>query len=668
MTLAEHSPYTFIIITLILMIFACLATILALFKRCKKHEAEIHRIHKSHEESEDRSNLIINTIPYQVFWKSPELEYLGCNKFFADIVGLDDPKDVVGKTDYDFQRDSSHAEHYRAYDRKVIESNESIINLEEEYDTADGQKGSILTSKIILRDKHDKVIGLLGICTDITERKQIEKDLLKAKDEADAANLAKSEFLANMSHEIRTPLNAVLGFCELLERRLKDDKSASYLKNIQSSGDALLKLINDILDLSKVEAGKLSLQYSTVDLHHLCYDMQTLFQHKIEEKGLSFKLDIPKNLPTNLILDPTRIRQILVNLIGNATKFTTIGYIRLAVDYEYCDESKAAINLTIKVEDTGIGIPEAEQSKVFEAFEQMEGQKNSQYGGTGLGLAISLKLAKMMNGTLAVSSAHAEGSSFTLNIPEVELSLEINIKPKQNCLSETVIFEPAKVLIVDDIDFNRELLTGFLEPFELEIAEAQNGKEALEKAVSFEPDIILLDMKMPEMDGYEVARRLQADSDLKQIPIIAITASALKDDQDLIHELCDAYLAKPVSFKALVEELMNYLKYTIDESKIEETKTNPQTELESLSDSQNSQVKEFFENNFSPLISELGKNPGSYELITECAELFRTVSQDFPSQDIIQWNEKFQDATDQLDTEEIMKDLRGLENFIKELQ
>ena len=668
MILLEAGPSQFLLISLLLIIFACLAIIIALAKRLKAVDKTHKNSLRQLEESEERSRLILNNIPYQYFWKNTKSEYLGCNQVFADTVGLKSPAEVIGKTDFDFARGITHAEFYRECDRKVIESNKNIINLEEDYDTADGKRGTVITSKILLRDKKKEVIGILGISTDITKQKNIEKDLVMAKEKADAANVAKSEFLANMSHEIRTPLNAVLGFCELLERRMKDEKSSSYLHNIQRSGDTLLQLINDILDLSKVEAGKLQLQYSSVQLKPICQDMQTLFLQKIQEKGLSFKLDIPEDLPKNLLLDPTRIRQILVNLIGNAIKFTTIGYIRLAISFTYCSKDKNAISLNITVEDTGIGIPQDQQKKIFGAFEQMQGQQNSQYGGTGLGLAISLKLAKMMNGDITINSAHADGSSFTLNLPEVEISAASDLHETQQALIESVVFAPAKVLIVDDIDFNRELLSDYLEAFDLEITTASNGKEALEKAVSFQPDIILLDMKMPEMDGYEVARRLQADTDLKRIPTLAITASALKKDQDLIHKLCYGYLPKPISSKALIEELMKYLKYTLEEVKED---LNPEVPLEKItkfSAEQKEKLHDFFDNNFAPLIHELGKNPGSYEHITELAQTFKAISEQFPQKDILKWNEKYQEDIDELDTEEIMKDIRGFEKFIKELQ
>ncbi|MEQ6886323.1 transporter substrate-binding domain-containing protein [Salicola sp. Rm-C-2C1-2] len=389
---------------------------------------------------------------------------------------------------------------------------------------------------------------------ELIDAKQRAEDLA---DQAEEANRAKSEFLANMSHEIRTPMNAVIGYTELLERTITDDRQRGYLDSIKAGSRSLLTLINDILDLSRVEAGKMRLEYGPLDLSRLLEDVRHIFAIRAREKGLDLVFEMDQDMPPVMVLDETRLRQVLFNLVGNAIKFTDHGEVRVRVAWK---ESEAP-ELCIEVVDTGIGIPEEQQERIFEAFEQQVGQSSRQYGGTGLGLAISRKLVEMMNGELSVRSQPGEGTTFCVHLRDVETALAA---PDVNDESVAVRyrFERSRVLIVDDNPVNRQLVRDVLEPEGLEVDEAENGVQALERARDFQPALVLMDIRMPEMDGFEALRAFGEDRRLNDIPIVALTASVMTSEAARIREAgFDGYLHKPVSREILLGELADYLRH-----------------------------------------------------------------------------------------------------------
>ncbi|HEO65881.1 MAG TPA: PAS domain-containing hybrid sensor histidine kinase/response regulator, partial [Spirochaetes bacterium] len=452
--------------------------------------------------------------------------------------------------------------------------------------------------KVVERDKDGKAIRAAGTHLDITNRKLAEEslqqrfeelakarkaslnmmmDLERAKDQADLAwkkaeqaNQAKSEFLANMSHEIRTPMNAILGFAEILTAKIKNDQYQHYLSSIISSGKTLLTLINDILDLSKVEAGKLSLKYSAVDVRSILKEMENIFSQKVDENNVNFIIDIDSDLPKALLLDETRLRQIFLNIIGNAVKFTESGYIKLAVHTVNPDENKSKLDLKFCIEDTGIGIADDQKETIFESFRQHENQDHNKYGGTGLGLAITKRLVEMMDGEIALESRLNKGSTFSVILHDVEIPSVVIKKKKDTSFDGNAIrFDKAKILIVDDIITNRMLLKGYLDPFGFTLLEAKNGKEAVDMAKQFLPDLILMDLKMPIMGGYEASKILKSHAETQSIPIVIITATVREDIEKLVPDTCDGYLRKPTSKDQIIQVLARFLSHSIQEETIE---------------------------------------------------------------------------------------------------
>jgi len=380
--------------------------------------------------------------------------------------------------------------------------------------------------------------------------------------EAEAANRAKSEFLANMSHEIRTPMNAVLGFADLLQSLIDDPTAHSYVDAIASSGRTLLALINDILDLSKIEAGKLQIHCEPVEIRAIVREIQQIFLQKAIEKNLQLHVAIDEQLPKTIITDEVRLRQILFNVVGNAIKFTEFGSVRIAVRHcqHQINPSPNQLCLEIAISDTGIGISEENQQKIFDAFTQSEGQSNRKYGGTGLGLAITQRLVHLLGGTIHLESERDRGSTFTFYFPEVE-QVELESDSSEMFAADTNLqqFQPATILVVDDVKSNRDLIAGYFTATRHELLMANDGQEAIRLAQIYHPDLIFMDLRMPRMDGREAVHFLKDHENTRDIPIVILTASPQHQNEQDLKKLCEGFLGKPVSQTQIVAELKKYL-------------------------------------------------------------------------------------------------------------
>ena len=407
-----------------------------------------------------------------------------------------------------------------------------------------------------------KTNQVLAIIRNVTESKVQERQLQIAKTKAEEASSAKSEFLANVSHEIRTPLNAILGLSQWLSENTSDKQHQDYLNTILSSGKNLLSLLNDILDLSKIESGKMDIELNSISYKEIINDIKLFFQQKAENKGLSFQINIDPSVPDYIIMDELRFYQILFNLISNAIKFTLKGFINISA-YAIKTLNSDTINLVIVIEDTGIGISEDQQQKIFESFTQQSGQSNREFGGTGLGLAIVKGLLNKLNGTISLKSKAGKGSVFTLTFNKVKIDYQERRVIEDAKDKLTRVLNPCTIMIVDDISYNILVLRKLINSNNVRFIEAHNGAEAIAELNNDKPDIIFMDIRMPGMDGYEVTGYIKEVKELANIPVIAFTASVTRQHNDKIDQLFDGYLQKPVFKKDIDAILFKFLGYTL---------------------------------------------------------------------------------------------------------
>jgi CheY-like chemotaxis protein len=387
-----------------------------------------------------------------------------------------------------------------------------------------------------------------------------ERALVEGKLEAEHSSQEKTRFLANMSHEIRTPMNSIIGFSELLQDDLLQPKQRQYLQAIRTSADSLLQLINDILDMSKIESGVIRLNPEPTDLREICDFLHTMFSEPAAKKGLKLECHVVENLPHVLLLDRIRLRQILVNLVGNAVKFTDKGGIEVHVSWQK-EQGSSHVTLVIEIQDTGVGIPQDKLEAIFKPFVQAGAHQDKEKQGTGLGLSIVKRLTETMGGTVTVASVMQQGSVFHLRFPNVPISARLSASQKltANAVADFNDLHPATLLVVDDNAANRDLIAGMFAGSHHKLFFGSNGQEAIAEARELKPDIILMDIRVPGMSGYEALAAIRKIIGLELVPVIATTASDLPDEANSMREKFSGYIRKPFSKRDLFDELSEFL-------------------------------------------------------------------------------------------------------------
>ena len=414
------------------------------------------------------------------------------------------------------------------------------------------------------RNASGQNIRAVGLMLDIHEQKQQELALLEAKSQAEAATIAKSNFLASMSHEIRTPLNGILGMAQVLAADTLDDAQRERVTVISDSGQTLMALLNDVLDISKIEAGKLEIARINGQLDQTINRMRQLFLGRAEERGLWIRVEPVGDVPETMLYDPVRVRQCVSNLLSNAIKFTESGGV--TIGYGATPRPDGGWRVDISVTDTGIGMDEETSQRLFAAFTQADASISRRFGGTGLGLAITRQLSRLMGGDVSVESRVGKGSTFRLSFdagePEIVQAVEHDDRPSElveEAKPSTVL--GARVLLVDDNPVNRQVVRLFTTQLGPKIVEAVNGEEALARLAEQPFDIVLLDVHMPVMDGRETIKRIRAsDQPWRDIPVIALTADAMNGDRErYIGMGMSDYISKPVDARELATKYVRLL-------------------------------------------------------------------------------------------------------------
>jgi signal transduction histidine kinase/DNA-binding NarL/FixJ family response regulator len=640
----------------------------------EKRAAELI-IAKEHQKSAERLEKIASRVPGMVYQFRLDLNGNSCYPYTSLAI-----QEIFQVTPDEVRETAAKAFaviHPEDYEPFINSINLSALNLtpwKHEYRTrfGNGEVRWLLGNALPQREIDGSTLWY-GFTTDITEHKLNEEAMQAAKQEAVRANLAKSEFLANMSHEIRTPMNAILGFSEILSDLITDSTQRYYLHAIKTSGKTLLQLINDILDLSKIEASKFALQYAPVSVRALLEDMDIVFSQKSADKSVDFSVLIDEKLPPSLLLDEIRLRQVLLNLIGNAIKFTNHGFVRVEVSVNFTELAET-VNLKFEIFDSGMGIPKEQQEKIFAAFTQQDNQ-SVEYGGTGLGLTICRRLLELMHGNIEVESEVGVGSCFTLILNNVAIVANAPIMPVIEDYPELFRFQAAQILLVDDIKLNRQLIITYLAEFtELTLVEAQTGRQALDLAGQQHFDLILMDRRLPDLDGDSVCEQIRAFPSCATVPIIMITASVLTAQEKQKILFYDLQLNKPVNKSDLLTALQSFL--PLDESFFitDEFQANSKTRSFVFERNTNPEklreLARLISSEYLEKITEQLNNSDIVEIhaLIEIGEQLQVLANQYQCKRLVDWATALKTQAKRFDLDTLTKTLKGFDALLKQLQ
>jgi len=500
---------------------------------------------------------ILSTIPAYVYFKDRNLNYILVNQSFAQFVGM--PADQIRGRNRSVIFQHYNSDLYEEKEKTVIESGVAVYDIEEEIDY-DGRMRCVSTNLAPIRNAADQIVGLIGISWDITERKHYESELMRAKEQAEAGTMAKNEFIASISHEFRTPMNGILGLAEMFRNTTLDETQADLLKGIVSSAENLLVLVNDLLDFSAIEAGKMELDSQPFMLDRVLEDVFHVLRLKAQEKSLEFTVKISGDVPKHLVGDSKRLGQIIINLANNAVKFTEQGSV--SVHISMLSHSADRALLRFEVRDTGIGIPQEAMDSLFKVFSRIRQNQHRLVSGTGLGLSICRKLTDMLGGEIGVESTVGKGSTFWFNIP-FKLTRGKAQDQAQEGISTEGVFRGKKVLVAEDNLINQKIVNFQLRRMGFDVFLTDNGQSALDMFAAEPFDLVVLDIQMPILDGYQVARAIREYelNSYAHVPIIALTANAMKGDRERYLEAgMDGYVSKPFSPETLYKAILFAIK------------------------------------------------------------------------------------------------------------
>ncbi|GAK49042.1 PAS/PAC sensor hybrid histidine kinase [Candidatus Moduliflexus flocculans] len=580
--------------------------------RCKRLQKKVETI-------QEQLAIITDHLQALVGYVDAQHRYQYVNKRYAEWYGFS-KDEMIGKT---LQETLAPQAYERAHPLHEAVLRGEHLSFENTAPGPDGQQHHLWVDLVPHFDAAGNVKGFLGLLIDISDVKRQEEELRRAKEKAELANQAKSTFLANMSHELRTPLNSILGYAQILQREQSlTQPQRNALAVIERSGYYLLDLVNDILDLAKVEAGKVELHEIDVWLSPFLQSIRDIIQFRIESTEVAFQLDVAPTLPQIIHVDERRLRQILLNLLGNAIKFTERGSITLRVveKQPFASEGMNLARIRFEVEDTGIGIKEEEVKDLFEPFKQV-GDSGHKEQGVGLGLAISRNLARIMGGELHVASETGVGSRFwfDLSVP-ASASVEANTPVEMPRIIGITGASP-RILIVDDNVMNRRVLVDALAPIGFAVHEASNGFEGWQYCLEWRPQAVITDLRMPEMDGVTLIRQLRQSQALNDIVVIASSASVyLEDQQQSIVAGANVFLPKPIHISTLLLQLQHLLHLTWQYA---ETANGTDTEhLPGVIDPQESRM---LQERLAALPDDLVRRLRKFALIADVLELDRVV-------------------------------------------
>lgn len=561
------------------------------------------------------------------------------------------------------------------YVHKVMEGEINDYQIEKRYIHKNGSNIWVILSVSLVRDFENNPLYFIAQIQDITKRKEAEEknkritqELYIAKQQAEIANETKSQFVANMSHELRTPLNSILGFSQILVSESENETQKRYIKNIYTSGEILLGLIDDLLDVSKIEAGKLKLIFSPFNIANVLDEVESTLSKGLDKKGLYFRYEIERDFPKNVIIDKLRFKQVLVNLVSNAIKYTDKGSVTVKVKKEDVDTIQEQVRFSISVTDTGVGISKENQGRIFEKFERL---KEGEVSGTGLGLNITRQLIEMMGGSIEVESQLGVGSTFTVRFDKIGYSNETILQEDERQNITRLDFKQQKVLVADDVEMNRNFLCDVLVKTNIYCMEAKNGKEAMELCYKEQPDLVLMDLRMPVLDGMQATKKMRESETLKRIPILAVSASFLTFSKEEIQEYFDEMLLKPIQIEHLLNTLKKYLPYEEKEdTKERRHEENLPSVLEERIDPELlTKLPRILQNlkNFQEEIQDLTISL-SFQRTSELANKISSMGKEWDLKIVQNWGETLSVHVSEFDMEQMTKQLQNYPVLIQNLE